>query len=281
MTNRGKIISETASLLSQVKSLELKRDTIREQIQRCKEIIEKQKHEASTLSLLISSTSVPPLKETTEKISFLKQQISKHQKLHETLQNQLNELRRATDEAIYLRDQKKEYDKLLAEYKNLSKEYDKEKQRENELKIQSSRLSSAILKLELSKKQIEAKCIEYESSEKIDLNSLHKKNHSLSEQARLLKAKRELFEQEIELSKQNLLVSREKRQKVEALIEKSNSIDIDSLREQLLDMASINLELHKIEPLDNKTSQKMKEIKSLVDSCESLINFAGSVVDVI
>ena len=281
MTNRGKVISETASLLSQVKDLELKRDTIRNQIQQCNEIIEKQKHEANTLSLMISATSIPSLEETTEKISFLKQQISKNQKIQESLQSHLQELRNEVDEAVTLREKKKRYDKLLTEYKSLSKQFDQEKQRENDLKAQSSQISSALLRLELAKKQIEAKFIEYESSQKVDLSSLHRKNHSLSEQVKLLGAKRALFEQEIEISKQNLIETRAKKQSVEELIEKINSIDSESFRDQLLDMASMNLELHKFAPIEQETSEKITAINNLVDSCESLIEFAGQVVDVI
>lgn len=278
MSNKEQIIKESAALLSQVKSLDNQRTILKQQIEAAKETIEKQKRLAEHMSALMRRDDLPNLEDTKERLNELREQIDNARQFQNELRAQSQQIQDRIDYSIAVRDKRSQYDKIVAEVRKLSNTLEEEKQKENELKLKHSHLSSVLLKNQQEKRSMEQRMnTPIEPSPEIE--PIKKKHTSLAKHIELVQTKKEAFEQELQECMIELTELRKKREQLDELNTKVESFDPEQLQNQILAAASNNMDLRRYHSLKPGTDKEMSEIRNLIDEVSITIEQVRKVVE--
>lgn len=276
--SQANALAESASLLAKVKALDNQRSELKEQIEEAKRIIEKQKLEAELISALMKRSELPSLEETRDKLQELNNQIEETRQLQRDLQEESRDLQTQIDRSIAIREKRAKYEKLYSEVKVIMNNYEAEKAREKELKLNHSQLSSELLKNKYAKRQIEQQ-LAAEVEPPPDLEPLQRKKQSLIDQTRLVQNKREIFTQELAdaLERHQAMVAEQ--QRYNEMAEKVDTKDPLDIQRQVLEMAATNLDLHQFKQLDPEIASRISQIRKLTEHCDMLITKANEIIE--
>ena len=276
MSSRANIVAESAALLSSVKALEKERNDLKSEITAAEARVDEQKKQATLISALMKRNELPSLDETEQRLNELREELAGHKQRQEELRKQTQDLQAQIDYSIAIRGKRAQYEKLLTDVRALASSFDTEKQRENDLKLAQTRLSSELLKNQLNKRQIEDRLAEI-VEEPPDPAPIQKKKQGLIEQTKLMRKKREVFEQELTDAEQRLTALKEKRNELVQMAQRAETLDPEEMQRQILDMAAQNLDLRVYKPLVDGTEAEIAEMHELEQSCDALITRCNEV----
>ena len=270
MSSRANIVAESAALLSSVKALEKERNDLKSEITAADARVDEQKKQASLISAIMKRNELPSLDETEQRLSELQAELAANKQRQEELRQQTQELQAQIDYSIAIRGKRAQYEKLLTDVRALASTYDTEKQRESDLKLAQTRLSSELLKHQLNKRQIEEKLAQI-IEEPPDPIPIQKKKQGLIEQTKLMRKKREIFEQELAEADEHLSELKGKREELVELAQRAEAMDPDEIQHRILEMAAQNLDLRVWKPLVDGTEAEIADMHELEQSCDALI----------
>jgi myosin heavy subunit len=274
---RGSALATASSLLARAKSLDLQRKALHEQIQSCKNTIESRKNEAALINLVLARGELPSLAETSQRLSQLRAAIEAEKEQQAQFKAQSTDLQGLIDSSISMRERKTQYEKAALELKALCMRLDEERQRGKTLKLRQSQLSSQMLKAQLKQKKLKQH-LTADFEPPIDIAPIKRKGRSLGDQTRLVRAKREAFEQELTESAEQLHRLRIRRDELTDIAERARSLDPAELQRQILEGAAENTDLRKYKPLPSATNRVLDELTRLSQGCERLLERSQAVL---
>lgn len=277
MTSRANIVAESAALVSNVKSLENQRRDLKDRIKSIEQRIGDQKRQAELISAVMKRDELPSLEDTQNRVDELRKQIEENRQKQIEFKTQAQDLQAQIDFSIAVRSKKTQYEKLSSDIRSLAAAFDAEKQRESDLKLKQTNLSSELLKAHLKKKQMEEKLTETVEAPP-DVSTLQKKRQALVQQTKLVKQKREVFEQELYDAEEKLSELQDKQNELVSMANKIEEIDPMQLQLDMLEMAAENMDLRVYKPLTDDTSAILEEIHELEESCAALIEKCYEVI---
>jgi hypothetical protein len=134
-----------------------------------------------------------------------------------------------------------------------------------------------MLKAQLKQKQLKQQLTaDFETP--IDIAPLERKRQSLVDQSRLVQAKREVFEQELAESVQQLQKLRLRRDELTEIAERVSSLDPAEVQRQILESAAENTDLRKYKPFPSEASRVLDELTRLSRGCDGLIERSRAIL---
>lgn len=274
---RNTVIRESTALLQSVKQLEAEKTEIKKQVADAQAVSDAQKKEATLLSFLMQLAELPELSQTAPRLEELKRLIQEEKNKQSALKIESQKIQKLINSNLAKQARQNERDLLQTNIEKLENQFTEEQRKESDLKMQQTKLSSDLLKGQISRRTYEKKLLE-EIEDAPDLDALKKKKRSISEQVRLIKNKEEAFAQEKAATDQDLAEARSKNENLQRLEKQSASCDANAAREAVLKAASENLFLRRYRPM-TEGAQRLGEYDELIAECEDLILRANAELD--
>ena len=141
MNSRSTLVSQSAALISNVKSLESQNNLLKKQIQEAKIKLEQQKIEAEYISQLMKLDQLPDIEATSSKVNLLQEQINTAQKRQASLHEESQNLQEQIDFSIQVRNKHVQATKITKEIDQIQKLLNEEIQKQKDLKLRQSDLA--------------------------------------------------------------------------------------------------------------------------------------------
>lgn len=274
MNTRATLINESAALISNVKALENQQRQLRDQIEQAKEKLENQKLEALYLNQLIKLDSLPDINTTSNKVNKFRIEINDAKKEQEALREQSKQLQDQIDLTIKVRDQQIKSEMIQNDISQLEKQLESESQKQNDLKIQLSDVSSKLLKVQFRKKAILDK-LNSALPEKPDVKNIQKKTEILKEQIKLMSEKHHAFEQELEDAAAHLSEVLDRHTQIQSIIEKISKENPGDKIQNILDLATNNMDLRQYTNIPRGSERDIRDAENLYSICKDSIERAN------
>jgi hypothetical protein len=270
MQVRAEAVANAASLVSRARPLEESRRLLIEKLNSTRQRIEQQKIEGGLIASLLSRPTLPSLKEAQEKSSNIRNAIEREKQEQISVKNKIQQLQSSLENSITLSQKRGEYDRVANDSRSLSVALEEERQRESVLKFQQSHLSAELLTVQLNKKRMEKRLAE-EVEAPIDFQGLQRRKKSLIDQRSLVQTKREAFEQTLTETIDGLEGLRIRQEELKEIAERTESVNIEELKQKVLDGAAENLDLRSYEVLPREAERLLEELTRLAEASASLV----------